>query len=224
MAQNNIMVQNEEVMVLTKEGLTTLAKELLESVNERIEERIVNVMNDGSDGYHVPSAELVWNSIQGISKLRNVMVKSGDITEANVIKDEQTLYVLRTSLTEVSGKAYVWRKDVGFISLGGSTTIGSTGDGVNIVAMSKTDIVSAVAQAANQTKPDFEGGSSVNPNPPTPTDPDDGDGSGDGNEGGETTDGNESGETTDKGEETTDPPTTPEKPEPPEIGEGEDDI
>lgn len=144
----------DEVMVLTKEGLTTLAKELLESVNERIADRIINGGLDNSDGYHVPSAELVWNSIQGICKLRNVMVKSGDIEEANVIKDEQTLYVLRTSLTEVSGRAYVWRKDVGYISLGG-TSLGSTADGINIVAMSDTDIKAAVKDADNQTKPSF---------------------------------------------------------------------
>ena len=220
MADTSIMVQNEEVMVLTKEGLTTLAKEILESVNERISERIVNVMNDGSDGHHVPSAELVWNSIQGISKLRNVMVKSGDINEAKVIKDEQTLYVLRTSLTEQRGTPYVWRKDVGFISLGGSTTVGSTGDGINIVAMSKSDIVSAVQSAANQTKPDFSD-DSVNPNPPVTTDPDDNGDGGDENNGGD------SGTETEKPNPDPDPDPEepdPEKPEPPEIGEGEDDM
>lgn len=144
------MANLNEQMVLTKEGLATLAKEILEVVNSRISERIVTEVSDASDEKHVPSAATVYDTINNINNIVSLVIADGDISKASITPNSKNLYMVRKTAEDKEGVPYVYIDGVGFIAACALSTMDNVPD---LKAMSDEDITSAVTQAANETKP-----------------------------------------------------------------------
>ena len=101
---------------LDKAGVSSLSKALLTKVNTRIQERIVNVVDENSDNTHVPSAAAVYAAI---SKMSHIKFKThmGDI--ATVVEPNSSyIYLQRDNADDKTWMMYVYDTDLGWINIG----------------------------------------------------------------------------------------------------------
>ena len=143
-------VDASDIYVLTKEGLAELTKEIFKNVNNRIQERIVTDVNDQSDVGHVPSANTVFNAVKNLSKIKNLVIASGNINEATIQADQNTLYIVRRNSTDVNGNIYIWLENIGYINCGGAET---NDDDQKINAIPNEEISKIVNDSYNDTNP-----------------------------------------------------------------------
>ena len=143
-------VNPDEIYVLTKEGLAELTRAIFANVNTRIQERIVTEMNEESDDNHVASAKTVHEAVKGLSRLQNLIIASGDINEAEITPDSNTLYILRKDESEDKGVMYIWIEGIGYINCGGTI---SESTELNVNAISKDMISQIVADSYTETDP-----------------------------------------------------------------------
>lgn len=146
------MADLNEQMVLTKEGLATLTKELLKVVNERIKERIVTTIDDESDEKHIPSAQTVNDTIAKINNIVSLVIADGDIGSAQITPNPKNLYMVRKSEEDKEGVPYVYIEGVGFIAACALSTMDNVPD---LKALTDEEITNVVSEAANETKPEL---------------------------------------------------------------------
>lgn len=147
MADSFILTKDKEY-VLTKEGVETLAKQILAEVNNRINKRMVTGIDEDSDDKHVPTAKTVYDAVEAIDRVLPLVIADGDITKAQITPDEKTLYVVRTSAEEKEGTPWIWLQSVGYVKA--TPTV----DPYELNPMSEEDIIDAVEKAAEETDPD----------------------------------------------------------------------
>ena len=140
----------QEELILTKEGISVLAKEIFEVVNNRIADRIVSDIDENSDNNHVPSAAAVYESVNGVNNIKNLVVASGNPAEANITPDTKTIYMVRKSANATEAIPYVYVEGVGYIAAQPRAAIESI---PNLGILSSDDISEAVAEAASSTTP-----------------------------------------------------------------------
>lgn len=112
-------VINEELLYefLNREGVSNLSKTLLTKVNMRIEERIVNNVDENSDTNHVPSAAAVYNAINKMTHIK-FKTHTGDI---NTIEEPNSsyIYLQRDDENDTTWMMYVYdSEDLGWINIG----------------------------------------------------------------------------------------------------------
>lgn len=144
-----------DIYVLDEAGLAKLTKEIFKNVNNRIEDRIVASIDETSDLAHVPSANTVFNAVKGLSKIKNLVITSGNILEAHVAPDPTALYVVRKSSTDVNAVMYIWLENIGYISCGGNTSV-DAGD-VSVNAIPGNVIADIVSSSYAETDPGIGG-------------------------------------------------------------------
>lgn len=140
----------DDLYVLTREGLAELTKEIFKNVNYRITDRIVNDINDTSDEHHVPSAETVYNAMKNLSQIKTLTISSGNINEAAITPDQNTLYVVRKSVSDTKAVLYIWTQSVGYIAIAGGEG-GALNTTVN--AIPNDVIADIVASSYQETDP-----------------------------------------------------------------------
>lgn len=156
----NINLQNlveggtapEDIYVLTREGLAELTKEIFKNVNNRIQERIVTTVDENSDPNHVPSATTVYDAVKNLSRVKNLTITSGNILEATITPDQNTVYAVRKKITDTKAALYIWIEGIGYIACGGE--IDETPD-LNVNAIPNDVIADIVANSYQETEPDF---------------------------------------------------------------------
>jgi len=146
-------IQNpEDILVLTKSGVTTLSTGILNACNSRIIKRITNEITSG-DLKHVPSSDAVHNALEEIRQISietivQLIIPSGDIHEAEIIPNNHTLYMVRTSALAKTATPYIWvNEEVGFIS--------GSPEAVHYIPLDTDDINECVAAAVEATEPDI---------------------------------------------------------------------
>ena len=142
----------QEQQILTKEGIALLAKEILEVVNNRITDRIVSVIDENSDENHVPNAAAVYDSVNAVNNIKNLVVTSGNPAEANITPDSKTIYMVRKSASATEAIPYVYVEGVGFIAAQPRAAIDAI---PNLGILSDEDIREAIADAATETAPNI---------------------------------------------------------------------
>lgn len=143
-----------DIYVLDSDGLAALTKEIFKNVNNRIQERIVGSLDEFSDADHVPNANTVYNAVKMLSKVKNLTIASGDITQAHVAPDPTTLYVVRKSSTDTNAIMYIYIENVGYVSCGGNTSL-DAGD-ISVSAIPNSVISEIVANSYQETDPGID--------------------------------------------------------------------
>lgn len=97
---------------LDRSGVQELAKGILSTVNQRIQERIVDEVNASSDDRHVASARSVYRAIMN-SKHVTMMPVTGDIDTAVPLDQRSTnvIYLQRDDENDTSWQMYIWNVD-----------------------------------------------------------------------------------------------------------------
>lgn len=144
------ILDNSQEYVLNKQGVATLAKDLLAQVNARIKKRIVTEVDENSDNNHIPSAKCLYDAINNVDHIMALVIADGDITKAKITPDEYTLYIVRTSAQATEATPWIWIKPFGFVK---ACPTGSVE--VDINPISDEDISDIVAKAAAETDPDL---------------------------------------------------------------------
>lgn len=105
------MVDKPEYEVLLKEQLQVFAKGILDKVNSRINQRIVQTM-EINDTTHVPSSDAVLRAIRESHNLSTQTV-IGDIDIAVPLEDRSTdvIYLQKDSESDPSWNMYIWVAD-----------------------------------------------------------------------------------------------------------------
>ena len=140
----------DDIYVLTKEGLAQLTKEIFKNVNSRIQERIVTDIDENSDANHTPSANTVYNAVKNLSKVKNLTISSGNILEANITPDQNTVYAVRKKNTDTKASLYIWIENIGYIACGGDS---DEGHDLNVNAIPNDVIADIVSNSYQQTDP-----------------------------------------------------------------------
>lgn len=101
---------------LSKEGVSLLSKALLTKVNSRIEERIVQTVDENSDAKHVPSALAVYEAINKMShiKFKTHTGSIEDVTDPN----SSYIYLQRDDESDTMWMMYVYDTELGWINIG----------------------------------------------------------------------------------------------------------
>lgn len=142
----------DDLYVLTKEGLAELTKEIFKNVNSRITERIVNDVSERSDSNHVPSASAVYNAVKNLSQIKTLTISSGDINEATITPNQNTLYVVRKTNTDTKAILYIWLENIGYILCGGDT---DESPDFTVNAIPNDVIADIVASSYQETDPNI---------------------------------------------------------------------
>lgn len=145
-----------DLYVLDRAGLAELTKEIFRNVNNRIQERIVDSLDENSDENHVPNANIVYNAVKSLTKVKNLVITSGIITEAHVAPDPTTLYVVRKSSTDTNAVVYIYIDGVGYVSCGGTNTSVDAGD-ITVNAIPSNVISEIVSTSYQETDPGING-------------------------------------------------------------------
>ena len=97
--------------LLDKEGVQVLAKGILDKVNTRITQRIVQVM-DVNDETHVPSSAAVLKAIASAHNLK-IQVVVGDIDQEVPLEERSTniLYLQKDNEQDPSWNMFIWDAD-----------------------------------------------------------------------------------------------------------------
>ena len=143
-------INNNEIMVLTKEGLQTFSNEILTAVNTKISDRIVSTINGSSDANHVPSAAAVYTAVNNVNNIKPLVIADGDISKASVTPDSKTLYMVRKSADSVEAIPYIYIDGFGFVM---ACAVNSIDPGDNMIAIPEDDIRDVVANAIESTNP-----------------------------------------------------------------------
>lgn len=103
------MAQVNEYEFLDKTGVRQLAKDLLNTVNSRISERIVTEVTDTSDDKHVPSAAAVYKAITSRNHV-GIITVTGDINEKVPLEKRSTsmIYFQRDDAEDKTWSIYIW--------------------------------------------------------------------------------------------------------------------
>lgn len=144
------MPNNVDELYLSKEGLGVLTKEIFNNVNTRIEERITKTIDPNSDVNHVPSASAVYEAVKGLSKIKSFVIASGNIADANVTPDPNTIYLVRKSATSYFAKVYVWVNGYGFVNCSTDATGGTP---IDIAGIPNDMIIQIVSDSYAETDP-----------------------------------------------------------------------
>lgn len=142
-------LDQEEIVVVSKERVQKLTEDTLKVVNKRIAERIVNEITDDSDVNHTPSAAAVNTAIKNIRHIVNLVVASGDPADAQITPNDKTLYTVRKTAEDTIATPYIWEEGKGFINVEGE---GKEPEYV-INIITDQEIADAVDAADEATKP-----------------------------------------------------------------------
>ena len=144
-------VNQEDIVVVSRERVQKLTEDTLKVVNKRINERIVNVINDDSDVNHTPSAAAVNTAIKNIRHIVNLVIASGNPDDAQITPNDKTLYTVRKTADDKIATPYIWEEGKGFINV--------EGEGgefpYDISVITEQEISDAVAAADEATRPVF---------------------------------------------------------------------
>lgn len=103
------MAENKPIYeFLDQQGVTSMAKGILEKVNVRIAQRIVQQL-DYSDTTHVPSAAAVLRAINA-ARHTTIQTVTGDINEQVPLEQRSTdvLYLQRDTVEDTTWMMYIW--------------------------------------------------------------------------------------------------------------------
>lgn len=150
----NVTPTPDGLYVLDEAGLAELTKEIFKNVNERIEERITTLICPHSDDDHVPSAKTVYEALGEFTQIKYLTITSGNIEEANITPDNNTIYMVRKSTSDVQATMYAWIEGLGFINCGSGAV--AEIDNVTINAIPNDVISRIVSESYEETDPQLE--------------------------------------------------------------------
>ena len=96
---------NKDIKYLDKAGILDLTKSIFKTVNARIEQRMVNTVDEHSDVKHVPTAAAVYSAILNANHTR--MVKVDDHTKVEN-PDNRVIYLEPVPNTANTYAMFVW--------------------------------------------------------------------------------------------------------------------
>jgi hypothetical protein len=96
---------NKDIKYLDKNGILDLTKSIFQTVNARIEQRMVNTVDEHSDVKHVPTAAAVYSAILNANHTR--MVKVDDHTKVEN-PDNRVIYLEPVPNTAGTYAMFVW--------------------------------------------------------------------------------------------------------------------
>lgn len=141
---------SQDMYVLNREGLSELTKAIFTNVNTRISDRITTSMDENSDANHVPSASTVYNAVKGLSKVKSLIITSGNIEDATITPDPNTIYMVRKNAADTKGTMHIWVEGIGYISCGDEDAGSSD---VNVNAIPNDIISQIVSESYAETDP-----------------------------------------------------------------------
>ena len=102
---------------LDKPGVSNLSKALLTKVNMRIQERIIDTIDENSDDHHVPSAGAVYKAINQMSHIK--FKPYTGLIEDIVDPDPKYIYLQRDSESDNEWTLYIYDvEEFGWIEIG----------------------------------------------------------------------------------------------------------
>lgn len=142
-------LDQEEIVVVSRERVQKLTEDTLKVVNKRIAERIIQVISDDADETHTPSAAAVNTAIKNIRQIVNIVVASGDPADVVDEPNDKTLYTVRKAVTDKVATPYIWDPVEGFIEVDGEDPVFP----YEISVITEGEIDDAVAAADEATRP-----------------------------------------------------------------------
>lgn len=100
--------ENKTYMYLDEAGLQAITKGILEHVNSRISERIVQTVDANSDAKHIPSAIAVYRAIAQAGHAK-IVTYTGDINDIPLEdRDPSVMYYQRDNEEDTTWMLYIW--------------------------------------------------------------------------------------------------------------------